>query len=252
MVGAVRLLIVAVLGLALAGCVAGSGATTSPQPTPVVILVPSTVTVPTPALPPVTSTRVPATPTPAAVEATPAPPTPVPTAAPSPTAAPTGTPAALATAVPTPGGFTSVKVALVALGDEGRRGKRIGCGDSIVLVDRSIPPTTGVLAASMRELLAGAPEAGAQGLATRLPGGLALEGVTITNGVAVIRLTGQPVVAGTCDEPRLEAQIAETALQFSTVRDVAILVNGRTLNQVFCRQGEACPARTYLGAPWPN
>ncbi len=223
---------------------------TSPQATPAVILVPSTVTVPTPVLPtPVPGATVAAVPEPTR------PAQPVPSPSPSPGATPPGPPAPgpLPTAIPTPGGFSSVKVALVAVGDEGRRGKRIGCGDSVVLVDRPIAPTTGVLAASMRELLATrAADVEGQGLATFLPAGLTLEGVTISNGVAVIRLRGEPVVAGVCDDPRIEAQIGETALQFSTVRDAAILVGGRTLNQVLCRQGETCPARTYLGAPWPG
>ena len=34
---------------------------------------------------------------------------------------------------------------------------------------------------------------------------------------------------GECDDPRVEAQINQTALQFSTVKDVSVFVNGQAL-----------------------
>jgi len=33
-------------------------------------------------------------------------------------------------------------------------------------------------------------------------------------------------VGGVCDEPRVQAQLRETALQFSTVDSVSIFING--------------------------
>ena len=48
----------------------------------------------------------------------------------------------------------SVKLYLVALGDNGKRGKKIGCDDSIVPVTRSIQNTGAPLSAAITQLLA--------------------------------------------------------------------------------------------------
>jgi len=56
--------------------------------------------------------------------------------------------------------------------------------------------------------------------------------VTIEQGKAIIHLTGTVVLGGVCDAPRLEAQIEQTALQFSTVSDVAVFVNDTPLEEV--------------------
>ncbi|MEZ4680232.1 MAG: GerMN domain-containing protein [Caldilineaceae bacterium] len=51
----------------------------------------------------------------------------------------------------------------------------------------------------------------------------------IVDGVASIYLTGTLRVGGVCDEPRVRAQIEETALQYYTVDEVRIYVNGEPL-----------------------
>src|SRR3954469_3994201 len=48
----------------------------------------------------------------------------------------------------------TVKVYLVAVGDEGKMGRKIGCGDSLVAVTREIKPTVAPLKAALLELLA--------------------------------------------------------------------------------------------------
>lgn len=40
------------------------------------------------------------------------------------------------------------------------------------------------------------------------------------------------MLGGVCDAPRLEAQIEQTALQFSTVNEVAVFVNDKPLEEV--------------------
>lgn len=68
------------------------------------------------------------------------------------TGTPTPTRGILAT--PTLGtAMLRVKVFLVARGDAGKSGKPIGCGDSIVAVERAIPRTSAVLTAALRELV---------------------------------------------------------------------------------------------------
>jgi hypothetical protein len=48
---------------------------------------------------------------------------------------------------------TSVRTFLIAIGDNGRTGTRIGCGDSLVPVIRRIAPTTAPLTTAMKLLL---------------------------------------------------------------------------------------------------
>jgi hypothetical protein len=53
--------------------------------------------------------------------------------------------------------------------------------------------------------------------------------VGLTNGVAEIRLSGPFRTGGACDNPRIEAQIKETALQFPTVKSVQVFINDAPL-----------------------
>ena len=58
-----------------------------------------------------------------------------------------------------------------------------------------------------------------------------LKSVSITNGTAIIHLTGEgPSVAGICDEPRIKGQIIETAKQFPTVKRVKVFINGKSMD----------------------
>jgi len=56
--------------------------------------------------------------------------------------------------------------------------------------------------------------------------------VTIANGQAIIHLTGTLMMGGVCDIPRVEAQLTEIALQFSTVTSVAVFINDIPLKDV--------------------
>src|SRR5918995_266149 len=67
------------------------------------------------------------------------------------------TPASPAQDVPAAGGPSAgreVKVYLVALDDNGKRGRRIGCNDSLVPVTRTVAATGAPLKAAVEELLA--------------------------------------------------------------------------------------------------
>jgi hypothetical protein len=126
----------------------------------------------------------------------------------------------------------------VALEDKGKSGKKIGCDDSIIAVERTMPTTTAPLTTVLRELLA-IREAtyGASGLHNALAqSDLKVESVAIVNARAEIRLSGSLKLGGVCDGPRVEAQIKETALQFSTVKSVAVWVNGKTLEALLAQK----------------
>ena len=45
-------------------------------------------------------------------------------------------------------------------------------------------------------------------------------------------LAGKLLLGGVCDDPRVEAQLVETARRFSTVREVEIVINGKPLKEV--------------------
>ncbi len=203
---------------------APTAASTEQPPTPVNIQAVTD----TPAIPEAT----------AAVSAT----VPAATAAPAPNAPTTAAPAAGSTApAPTtapiklsPGAFNKVKIFMVAVNDNGKSGPKIGCGDSIVAVDRSITPTSMPLTAAIQELLSiHSQNYGQSGLYNALyQSNLQVSAVALVNGTATIRLTGKFLLGGVCDNPRFRAQINETALQFSTVKRVSVFINNVPMDQL--------------------
>jgi LysM repeat protein len=129
-----------------------------------------------------------------------------------------------------PNGFTKTRIYLVSLGDGGT----LGCGDSLVPVTVDIPSTRAILRASLTKLLSlHSQYYGESGLYNALyQSNLTIDDVRIDNRVATIRLSGQVVLGGVCDTPRVKAQLEQIALQFSTVDQVNIFVNGEPLDDV--------------------
>jgi hypothetical protein len=125
----------------------------------------------------------------------------------------------------------SIKIYLVAIGDDGKTGKKIGCGDSLIAVTREIKKTPAPLTAAIRELLQTPPHSdGNPNLENFWKGrNLKVRSVSIVNHTATIRLSGAVSVAGVCDEPRIESQIQATALQFPTVKKVKVFIGNQTL-----------------------
>jgi hypothetical protein len=125
----------------------------------------------------------------------------------------------------------AIRVYLVAPGDEGSTGKKIGCGDSLIPVARTIPKTAAPLTAALRELLT-TPQHPTENpkLENFWKGrNLKVQSVSIRNSTATIRISGEVFVAGACDIPRIESQIEETAKQFSSVKRVKVFIGKRTL-----------------------
>jgi hypothetical protein len=158
----------------------------------------------------------------------------------------TATPAVAVTATDTPatGTFDRVNIFLIAMDDDGRTGKRIGCGDSAVAVELPVAPTSAPLRAALDELLS-LPGAlyGESGLYNALhQSDLAVAGITIENRKATIQLTGSYLLGGTCDDPRFVAQLEETVLQFNTIDAVDIFINGTSLRDIV---NQASPGELY-------
>ncbi len=124
-----------------------------------------------------------------------------------------------------------VKIYLIAIDDNGKSGDLVGCGDSAVPVQVEVPATQGVLKAAMQALLAIKDrQYGESGLYNALyQSNLQVDRVTIESGKATVELSGTMMLGGVCDIPRVEAQLTKTALQFSTVSEVTITVNGKLL-----------------------
>ncbi len=129
-----------------------------------------------------------------------------------------------------PGGFTITRIHLISLDDGGP----LGCGDTLVPVVQEIPATRAVLRATLERLLSIRTQYyGESGLYNALyQSSLQLEDVRIDHRVATIWLSGQVVMGGVCDAPRIQAQLEQAALQFSTVDQVQIYVNGNRLQNV--------------------
>ena len=131
-----------------------------------------------------------------------------------------------------------MKVFLIAIEDNGQSGTLVGCGDSAIPVTVTIPRTQGVLKAALQKLLSIKEQSyGESGLYNALyQSDLELQNVTIEQGTAIIHLTGTLMLGGVCDNPRVEAQIEETALQFSTVSNVSVFLNDTPLEEVLSQQ----------------
>lgn len=124
-----------------------------------------------------------------------------------------------------------VKVYLVAVGDAGKTGEKIGCDDSLVAVTREVPWTRAPLKAALEELVA-TPREFSDKLGNYVFGPeLKLKSASINRGTATIRFSGAISIAGVCDAPRITEQIVRTAKQFPTVRRVKVFVGNQTLKQ---------------------
>lgn len=124
-----------------------------------------------------------------------------------------------------PGGakFTQVNIYLIGIG-----GGSVGCGDQVVAVKRNITPTTAPLTAALNQLLSIKTQYyGQSGLYNALyQSNLSIQKITQSGTTWNIYLGGSLRLGGTCDSPRVEAQLNRTALQFSTVKKVNYFING--------------------------
>jgi len=143
----------------------------------------------------------------------------------------TGQAAATATSGPS---ISRTQIYLIAVGDDGQSGKEIGCNDSVVPVEIEIAPTIAPLTAALERLLSiETREYGQSGLYNALHrSDLSVEAINIVDGEASIALSGTLTLGGVCDNPRVKAQLSETALQYATVDRVSITVNGTPLDDL--------------------
>lgn len=134
---------------------------------------------------------------------------------------------------------SNVKIYLIALNDNGKSGKSIGCGDSVVGVDRQIQPTTEPLSSALRELLSLSGQQYQSGFYNTLyQSDLQFQDVDVSKGgIATVYLLGTRSQSGVCDDPRIIAQLKETVMQFPSVQQVSIFINGYPIEQLLPGRG---------------
>jgi hypothetical protein len=132
-----------------------------------------------------------------------------------------------------------VQIFLIALEDNGVSGDKIGCDDSVVGVTRQITPSASPLEAALNELLSIKDEFyGESGLYNALDrSDLEVASAVVENGQAIVRLRGQMLLGGVCDDPRAQAQIEYTALHSPGVQGVEIFINGEPIQEVLSERG---------------
>jgi hypothetical protein len=123
---------------------------------------------------------------------------------------------------------TQIKLFLIALDDQGKKGEKIGCGDSVVPITLYVPETPNPLSAAIHNLLSiKDSKYGSSGLYNALyQSNIKLDSAAVENGKIIIKLSGKFKLDGTCDNPRIETQLTQTALQFPGASEAVITLNG--------------------------
>jgi uncharacterized protein involved in high-affinity Fe2+ transport len=133
-----------------------------------------------------------------------------------------------------------INLYLVVLEDEGQTGEPIGCGDSLVAVPIHMEDQVDPLEVAYQYLLSIKDRiVDPYGLYNALyQSDLHLEKTSIDeNGLAQVYLSGSYLLGGVCDNPRFEAQLTHTALQFPQVQQVEVFINGEPLEEILSLQG---------------
>jgi LysM repeat protein len=108
----------------------------------------------------------------------------------------------------------------------------IGCGDSLVLQTIDVQPTPTPLTTALNLLLGYDSNLYYNALADA-DNARVNEIAIDENGAATIDLTGQIPIGGVCDEPRVLAQLRETALRFTTIESVTITLDGTPIEDLY-------------------
>jgi spore germination protein GerM len=123
-----------------------------------------------------------------------------------------------------------VRIAYIAIGDNGQKGEAIGCEDSVVTVNRVVQATSPIEGALQSLLTDKSERYSTSGLRNALwQSTLTLDAVTLVDQTANIKLSGEFRLAGACDIPRVKAQLEKTVKESADVSVVNITVNGKTL-----------------------
>lgn len=123
----------------------------------------------------------------------------------------------------------------VMLDDGGSGGVRFGCNDSLVSVPLAAPLANEPLQSALQALLPG--NSGGGSAPDGLYNSLASSTLSFVSGyfdgsTVVVNLSGSLSPGGTCDIPRIEAQLTQTAVTAVGATRAEIYINGRRLAEV--------------------
>jgi hypothetical protein len=132
-----------------------------------------------------------------------------------------------------------VRIFLIAPGDAGALGLKIGCDDSAVPVEVDLPRREPALEGSLQALLSlGDSRHEASGLYNALYASpLKVTAIQRVGTEARIRLAGYLEIGGDCDGPRILAQLTETALQFPDIQRVTFYLEDTPLRTLLSGKG---------------
>lgn len=127
----------------------------------------------------------------------------------------------------------SLTLFYVAVGDAGKSGPEIGCGDSIVATETGPKEFTNQVEASVAALLANdAEELGSSGLRNALTASdLEYVSSMVDGDVVTVQLNGTVSSSGTCDDPRIVEQLKYTAMTAAGTGEAEILVEGEKIEE---------------------
>lgn len=144
-------------------------------------------------------------------------------------------------------GETTLKIAVVKMEDNGVSGEKIGCGDSIIYIDKT---ADGIKLEDSRKIQLALKELFAVGVTAvddpyynglQHSKNLAVESVNETNNgqnsIVNVNIIGEMISAGTCDDPRIKEQIYSTIKANSSADEVNAYINGTELKDYFDMSG---------------
>lgn len=134
---------------------------------------------------------------------------------------------------------TSMQIGLVDLEDNGQSGEQIGCGDSLVFVEETLPPNEDQVETALETLLANNQQFyGTSGFYDALaPSTLQIDQIQVQAGVINVYLSGTMVLNGVCDHPRIKAQLVRTVEENDPSNmTAAIHINNQTLDDFLSLQ----------------
>lgn len=122
----------------------------------------------------------------------------------------------------------------VAVGYEGEGSDNFGCGDSLVSTTTEDVTFDDQVKATMEHLLANDnKDIGQSGLYNSLyQSDLSFDHANLNGDVLEVYLIGDVRSGGTCDDPRIHAQLEAAAKTASGAKDVVVYVNNRNLDKV--------------------
>lgn len=126
-----------------------------------------------------------------------------------------------------------VNLSYVLLEDNGVNGELIGCGDSLVALPHTIS-STNPLQTTLEYLLSSEGKIPQDdGLYSALSNSeLVLDSITQNENEVVVKLRGEIMLGGVCDNPRLKAQLEKTIQQFTNGKKIMIFINEVNLNDL--------------------